>query len=102
MRRSVLGRYPPKCKWGDRNADEIAVHGSMVPSTCRYMRGTACKVGSDLQKKSLFYGYTDYQKGGKKGVLPAFQQDLAAFMLIRGPYAWLGYSWMGCTWPLGR
>ena len=70
----------------------------MVPSTCRYMRGTACKVGSDLQKKSLFYGYTDYQKGGKKGVLPAFQQDLAAFMLIRGPYAWLGYSWMGCTW----
>ena len=51
------------------------------------MRGTACKAGSPLQTKSLFYGYTDYQKGGQKGVLPYFEQDLAAFMLIRGPYA---------------
>lgn len=62
-----------------------------------YMRGTACKPSSPLQTKSLFYGYTDYQKDGQKGVLPYFEQDLAAFMLIRGPYAWLGYSWMGCN-----
>ena len=62
-----------------------------------YMRSTACKPGSPLQTKSLFYGSTDYQKYGQKGVLPYFEQDLAAFMLIRGPYAWLGYSWMGCN-----
>lgn len=29
--------------------------------------------------------------------LPAFTQDLATFLLLRGPYAWLGYSWLGCS-----
>jgi len=24
-------------------------------------------------------------------------QDLASFLLVRGPYAWLGYGWQGCT-----
>ena len=37
--------------------------------------------------------------------LPAFAQDLAAFLLIRGPYAYLGYNWNGCSFtstPGGR
>ena len=29
--------------------------------------------------------------------LPWFQQDLAAFLLVRSEYAWLGYSWGGCN-----
>ena len=29
--------------------------------------------------------------------LPHFWQDFATFMLVRGPYAWLGYSWVGCN-----
>lgn len=24
-------------------------------------------------------------------------QDLATFLLVRGPFAWLGYGWQGCT-----
>jgi hypothetical protein len=24
-------------------------------------------------------------------------QDLASFLVVRGPYAWLGYGWQGCT-----
>jgi hypothetical protein len=24
-------------------------------------------------------------------------QDLAAFLLVRGPYAWLGWGWKGCS-----
>ena len=31
------------------------------------------------------------------GTLPFFEQDLATFLLVRGPYAWLGYVWSGCT-----
>lgn len=31
------------------------------------------------------------------GTLPYFEQDLATFLLVRGPYAWLGYEWSGCT-----
>ena len=29
--------------------------------------------------------------------LPAVTQDVATFLLVRGDYAWLGYSWIGCT-----
>ena len=29
--------------------------------------------------------------------LPSFMQDLTSFLLARGPYAWLGYSWLGCS-----
>jgi len=28
--------------------------------------------------------------------LPAVNEDLATFLLVRGPYAWLGYGWVGC------
>jgi len=28
--------------------------------------------------------------------LPAVNEDLAAFLIARGPYAWLGYGWIGC------
>ena len=27
----------------------------------------------------------------------SYMQDLATFLLTRGPYAWLGYGWQGCT-----
>ena len=26
-------------------------------------------------------------------------QDLATFLLVRGPFAWLGYGWIGCNQP---
>ena len=29
--------------------------------------------------------------------LTAFKQDLANFLLIRGPFAWLGHGWNGCS-----
>eukprot|EP00937_MAST-01D_sp_MAST-1D-sp2_P007094 g7094.t1 len=28
--------------------------------------------------------------------LPYVEQDVASFLLLRGPYAWLGHNWMGC------
>jgi len=31
------------------------------------------------------------------GTLPWFEQDLATFLLVRGPFAWIGYTWSGCT-----
>ena len=29
--------------------------------------------------------------------LADFDQDLANFLLVRGPYAWLGHGWLGCS-----
>jgi len=34
--------------------------------------------------------------------LTSVEQDLAIFLLTRGPYAWLGYGWMGCGGPWVR
>ena len=33
---------------------------------------------------------------GNHSTLPNFAQDLATFMLLRGPYAFLGFHWSGC------
>lgn len=38
---------------------------------------------------ALFFGFTRVQHS-KPFPLPAFEQDLATFLLVRGPYAWLG------------
>ena len=59
-----------------------------------YLRGTACTKMPLLQNQSLFFGFT---RGKAPGALPAFHMDLASFLLTRGPYAWLGYSWVGCN-----
>lgn len=29
-------------------------------------------------------------------LFPALLQDIARFMLVRGPYSWMGYGWEGC------
>jgi hypothetical protein len=40
------------------------------------------------------YQWTDPRSGSN---LPHVQEDLAIFLLARGDYAWIGYSWIGCT-----
>jgi hypothetical protein len=43
------------------------------------------------------YGFTyDGSDPSANITLTAPEQDVAGFMLVRGPYAWLGWSWMGC------
>ena len=49
----------------------------------------------------MFYGYTQVTEEPHtpffpNGSLPAFEQDLATFLLARGPYAWLGSGWLDC------
>ena len=33
----------------------------------------------------------------KSSPLPSPTQDLATFLLTRGPFAWIGYQWVGCV-----
>ena len=69
------------------------------------MRSTGCNqkpAGGQppLTDLALFFGFTRVEHRQplvSPGVLPAYMQDLASFMLVRGPYAWLGYGWQGCT-----
>jgi len=74
------------------------------PNCSAYMR-QACVPGNSISTSPLFYGF-DHDGGAG---LPHFSFDLAGFLLVRGDFAWLGYSWMGCAgrscgappWPNG-
>jgi len=48
---------------------------------------------SAAQTSALMFKFTNQ----KVQPLQAVAQDLAKFLLVRGPYAWLGYAWIGCT-----
>jgi hypothetical protein len=58
------------------------------------------ELGLPLQKIALFFGFSRYTHGSnidpQTQQLPYFMQDLATFLLVRGPFAWLGYGWNGC------
>ena len=58
---------------------------------CASQLRTACLADSPYQKGALMYGLSGYFTPED------MPQALVNFLLIRGPYAWLGYSWRPCT-----
>lgn len=42
------------------------------------------------------------QTRGRYKYIVDFEQALAGFLLVRGRWAWLGYSWMSCYGDFGR
>ena len=61
--------------------------------------GPADAPQSWFHKMALFFGFTRVAHHGdltKDGQLPALFQDLATFLLVRGPFAWIGWGWVGC------
>lgn len=43
------------------------------------------------------YAYVQQFYNATQRPLPAVSQDIAAFLVLRGDFAWLGYGWIGCT-----
>ena len=69
-------------------------------STCLKFMRTNCGADSPSQNGTMFFGYsrfTHQQAWGPGGELPSPTQDLAAFLITRGPFAWFGYGWTGCA-----
>ena len=76
---------------------------------CEEYMNVVCTPEAPMEKNALFYGFaglTGCGPGGGKTPshdYPPSQdpiidkiQHLASFLLIRGPYAWLGWAWLGC------
>ena len=61
-----------------------------------YMRETACVANSTLQHVPLLYGIERNSDYPPFKYIVDFEQSLAAFLLVRGPWAWFGYSWISC------
>lgn len=62
---------------------------------CAAWLRSACSPESELPKLAMLFGFTRITHH-QPFPLPAFEQDLATFLLSRGDYAWLGYGWLGC------
>ena len=74
---------------------EYHVHqAAKVPPCVDFLR-ESCKPGAAVAKSPLMYGFTQVSESPHQPFLPngslvAFEQDLANFLLVRGPFAWLG------------
>ena len=42
------------------------------------------------------YAFVQQWTNATQRPLPAVAQDVAAFLVLRGPYAWIGSGWIGC------
>jgi hypothetical protein len=62
---------------------------------------TLCNVTAAPQTRAMMYALTTGGGGQRPGkdpsILPELAQDLANFLLIRGPFAWIGHGWKGCS-----
>ncbi|GAB5362746.1 hypothetical protein AAMO2058_000824700 [Amorphochlora amoebiformis] len=77
---------------GEDNANASPLE--LTKDTCLPLLREACNVKSRWQNGPVLFGV------GHNGTnLTQLHQDLAFFLLARGPYAWLGWGTWGMTWP---
>ena len=69
----------------------------MKQASCAANLRTLCAADSPSQTRAMMYAFSPGGCGGDPSVLPELHQDLANFLLIRGPYGWLGHGWKGCS-----
>ena len=59
-----------------------------------------CQPTSAAQTRAMMYAFGPGRCNGAASVkMPDLHEDLANFLLTRGPYAWLGHGWLGCSQP---
>ena len=88
------GGYTWSLMYGQSNAN--AAPTLISHSTCITELQAACNPGPDnlWQSTARLVGMT---VNGSS--LPQLKEDLAFFLLARGPFAWLGWGVWGMTWP---
>ena len=72
----------------------FSIQATPTQPECASTLRTMCEAGAS----SLFYNATTmHSLSGDHVLLPNLAQDLAVFLLLRGPFAWLGFGWSGCN-----
>ena len=67
------------------------------PTCLELLRGACVPGGGPWSSEALVY-YWGRNLTTKHDPAPVqFAQDLATFLLIRGPFAWMGTNWLGCS-----
>lgn len=66
-------------------------------ATCASDLASLCTADSPVQSRALLYGFSPGScTGTDPSHLTEADQDIANFLLVRGPYAYLGSGWSGC------
>ena len=76
--------------------DQFVGVSTPAQSACAAFFDKACSPAQPWYGEPIYHSFTK-TANGTFYPLPAFEQDLATFLLIRGTYAWLGYGWLGCS-----
>lgn len=66
-------------------------------ATCAADLRKLCQKTSPAQTRFMMYAFTPGKCKMDPSKLEFFEQDLANFLLVRGPYAALGHGWLGCS-----
>lgn len=91
------GKFAWQMLWTGGPPDNIGGTGLSAlvqKATCAKDLRALCTADSPAQRRAMAYGLNT---NGDPRTLTSLKQDLANFLLIRGPYAWLGHGWMGCS-----
>lgn len=97
------GRFSWQQLWGGQAEGAYAPNGAkpLVGNTtanCTADLRSLCSPDSPAQSRAMLYAFSP---GGDDRVhspkLPFLMHDLASFLLVRGPYAFLGHGWLGCN-----
>ena len=98
------GMFSWQLLWTGGPADS---KGSTCPTplvrntTCATDLRALCAADSPAQNRTMMFtfspGHCGHDGGNNPEELPFFHQDLANFLLTRGPYAYLGHAWLGCS-----
>jgi hypothetical protein len=86
---------------GNPEAKNGCCTGPLVSKpTCATQLRSLCSKDSPAQTRAMTYAFSPGRCQGDPGNLISPEQDIANFLLVRGPYAWLGHGW--CVLPRAR
>ena len=68
-----------------------------APAGCAADLALLCAPGAPPQTEALMYAFSPGGCGGDPSKLPNAAVDIANFLLIRGPHAWIGNGWKACS-----
>lgn len=69
----------------------------VTKESCATSLRNLCKADSPAQTRLMMYAFSPGRCGGDPSNLTSPEQDIANFLLTRGPYAYLGHGWLGCS-----
>ena len=72
----------------------FSLFSTPAQAQCAAVLRPLCAAGAS---SAVYNATTMHSLSGDHATLPNLMQDLAAFLLLRGPYAYLGFGWSGCN-----